>query len=62
MFSRILVAIDTPEESQAALDLVRQVATSDRPCPTCPTHPANPKPASEKVAFYRLDSVERHSH
>ncbi len=27
MFSRILVAIDTPEESQAALDLVRQVAT-----------------------------------
>ena len=31
MFSRILVAIDTPEESQAALDLVRQVAASDRP-------------------------------
>jgi hypothetical protein len=27
MFSRILVAIDTPEESRAALDLVRQVAT-----------------------------------
>src|SRR5260370_19101744 len=27
MFSRILVAVDTPEESQAALDLVRQVAT-----------------------------------
>jgi len=27
MFSRILVAIDTPEESQAALDLVRQAAT-----------------------------------
>jgi nucleotide-binding universal stress UspA family protein len=27
MFSRILVAIDKPEESQAALDLVRQVAT-----------------------------------
>ena len=27
MFSRILVAIDTPKESQAALDLVRQVAT-----------------------------------
>src|SRR6266481_4658962 len=27
MFSKILVAIDTPEESQAALDLVRQVAT-----------------------------------
>jgi nucleotide-binding universal stress UspA family protein len=27
MFSRILVAINTPEESQAALDLVRQVAT-----------------------------------
>jgi nucleotide-binding universal stress UspA family protein len=26
MFSRILVAVDTPEESQAALDLVRQVA------------------------------------
>ena len=27
MFNRILVAVDTPEESQAALDLVRQVAT-----------------------------------
>ena len=27
MFSRILVAVDTPEQSQAALDLVRQVAT-----------------------------------
>ena len=30
MFSRILVAIDTPEASQAALDLVRQVATEGR--------------------------------
>ena len=28
MFSRILVAVDTPEESQAVLDLVRQVATA----------------------------------
>ena len=27
MFSRIMVAVNTPEESQAALDLVRQVAT-----------------------------------
>jgi len=30
MFSRILVAVDTPEASQAALDLVRQVATEGR--------------------------------
>ena len=28
MFSRILVAVDAPEEGQAALDLVRQVATA----------------------------------
>jgi nucleotide-binding universal stress UspA family protein len=27
MFSRIVVAVDTPEQGQAALDLVRQVAT-----------------------------------